>query len=1132
MKKTVHPVQWVGNVYFVQKFLLIMRLTVFLTLFTFLHTLGIETYSQETKISLSFKDAPLKEVFRSIEKETDFRFMYSSAMIDVDKKINVNLERELISEVLEEILRDTEIQYKINGRQILLSFRDERLNLGADSQQPILVEGKVTDSSNQPLPGVAIVVKGTTQGTVTDANGGYSLPNIPENATLVFSFVGMRMQEVVVGDKKRIDVEMQDETIGIDEVVAVAYGVQKKTSVTASVSSLKAEEIASEPVSNLTNSLGGKLSGVIVRQVSGQPGSDGSNIYIRGIATTGSSSPLVIVDGIPRSFDELDPNSIENITILKDAAAVAPYGVAGANGVVLVTTKRGSSGEPTIKYNGYYGIQNPTFLPDFVNLEQYAQLRNRIATNAGQPIPWTDERLQLHLSGDDPERYPNWDVLGTIIEKNTPITNHNIEVFGGNEKVKYYASLGFQRQNGMWETDYENRYSLIMNLDANVTNTTKVSFNVNGRIQKHIEPAVGEMVNQGPEWIMQLLSYAHPDMPLFFNNGLYGTYITPAVYASGEKKTNTTAIYTQLSLEQELPFIPGLSLKGTFAYDPTFIFAKAWQKVMHIHTLDVSTDPYSYIDGIWGPSEPILNERFRKFDQYTWQGSLNYNQSFGKNNISALALFEGKENTYHYMAAGRRNYSILIDELNMGSSAAADISNSGSSTLARQLGLVYRLSYNYDNKYLIETSGRYDGHYYFAPGKKWGFFPSVAVGWRLSEENFIKQNLDWVNNIKLRASYGEVGALAGSAFQYLSAYNAYGPAHAFDGNAVNAVRESAEANKNITWERAKKTDIGLEVNLWKGMLHFEADYFYEKRSNMLVNPNVVVPREYGIGLSQVNQGVMENRGIDLSLGSNYKVSNDLEISLNGTFTYARNKILEVFETSATYDNPNRRLTGKPLGVIFGYNALGYFTADDFDAEGNLKPEIATQPWGAVQPGDLRYEDVSKDGKIDNNDIVQIGKSRIPEIIYGISPNVRYKKFNLTLNFQGAGNANFRLHGAGAWPFWGNRAAYVSHLDNWTPENTDARYPRLVAGQTTNNQQVSTWWVENTSYLRLKSATLSYNVPSFICNKIGMQNARIFLAGQNLYTWTSVINFDPEMNNSQSWDYPQQTVYSVGVNLTF
>lgn len=1091
----------------------------------------------DKKVTLDARNQNLKEILRQIESKAGVKFAYSKDAIRSIEAITIRVVDEKLSDVLDKLLSPRHIRYQVIGEQIILNHlpaeddvhKSEESSAGKRIDE--IVTGKVSDEAGSTIPGVNVILKGTTLGTVTDVEGNYSLAVPDLTGTLIFSYIGYVAVEMSIQGRTTLDVTLAEDVTNLDEIVVVGYGTQKKTSVTAAVSTLDGEEIAASPVGNLSNTIAGRMPGIIVRQVSGQPGNDQGSIYIRGIATTGSSAPLIIVDGVPREFSQLDPNSIASVTVLKDAAAVAPYGVAGANGVLLVTTKRGSAGKPTIRYNGYYGIQNPTFLPDYVNLEQFAALQNRIASNAGNPPPWDEERLQRHLSGSDPDRYPNWDVFDALVEKNAPITNHNVEISGGDENVKYYTSLGYQRQNGMWETDYQNKYAMVINLDARVTNTTKVSLSINGNVRKHTQPAVGERVNQGAEYIMQLFSYAHPNLPLFFSNGTYGTYVTPAILASGYKNTDVTTVYTMLSIEQELPFVPGLKFKSNIAYDPTTTYIKAWQLPTHVHTLDVSKDPYEFIDGVWGAATPSLNETYRKSSQITWQGSFDYAGSFGKHNVSALTLFETKEVKFNTLSAGRKNYSLYIDELNTGSSAAADISNSGLSSQARQMGLVYRITYDFDSKYLFETTGRYDGHYYFAPGKKWGFFPSVALGWRISEEDFLSE-VNWIDNLKIRASYGEVGALAGSPFQYLSTYSTYGPAYAFGGSAGIGIRERSEANRNITWERAQKKNIGLEVNLWNGHLNMELDYFYEKRSNMLVTPNVVVPSEYGIGLSQVNSGVMENKGIDLAIGSTHEFSNDLSVSLNGTFTYARNKLLEVFETASTYDNPNRRITGRPLGTQFGYDALGYFSSADFEAGGALKPGIASQPWGPLLPGDIRYRDVNDDGQINDHDIVPIGRSRIPEIIYGISPSVTFKGFSLNLLFQGASNADFRLHGAGAWPFWGNRAAYASHLDNWTPENPDARYPRLVAGQTANNSQPSDWWVEDTSYLRLKSGTIGYTLPAFITEAIKIQSANIYVSGQNMYTWTKVINWDPELNNSQSWDYPQQQVFSVGANITF
>ena len=392
------------------------------------------------------------------------------------------------------------------------------------------------------------------------------------------------------------------------------------------------------------------------------------------------------------------------------------------------------------------------------------------------------------------------------------------------------------------------------------------------------------------------------------------------IYNDGYRRSNTSQVYSQLSVEQELKFISGLKLKGTIAFDPTVTFNKAWLTPISASTIDTTKIPYEYRSGIIEQPQTELNQSISKNTQLTYQMALNYAHSFAKSNIGFLSLFEAKANDLFSFGGARRNYGLNIDELDMGSSNQSDISNFGNSSKGRQIGVLYRATYDYNSKYLFEASGRYDGSYYFAPTKRFGFFPAFSAGWRLSEEQFIKKNLRWLNNLKIRGSYGEVGALAGSPFQYLSSYGVYGPAYVIGGNAVQAIRERTESNPNITWERAKKFDLGLEASLWNGLLTVEADYFYEKRSNMLTSPDVITPAEYGIGLSQVNEGVMKNRGIDLSIGSVYNISKNLQISLSGNLTYAKNTLLYVFETPATFNNPNRRLTGRSLGTQFGFEA--------------------------------------------------------------------------------------------------------------------------------------------------------------------------------------------------------------------
>lgn len=1002
------------------------------------------------------------------------------------------------------------------------------------SQQKSIIKGNVADENNTPMSGVSVNIKGSAIGTTTDPSGNYSI-SVTNNGTLLFSFVGYITKELAVSNKSEINVVMEREASSLDQVVVVGYGTQKKTSVTAAISTLKGSEIASVPIANLSNGLGGRVSGVIFKQGSGEPGKDGSNIYIRGISSTGNTQPLIIVDGIPRSFQQLDPNTIESFTVLKDAAAVAPYGVAGANGVILVTTKRGKLGAPSLSYNGYVGFQNPVALPEFVNSYQYATLRNVAAVNEGLSEPYSPEELKKFQDGSDPDAYPTFkNIWGDITNKNAILTNHNIQVSGGADRIKYYAALGYQFQEGMWPATNTRRFNLSLNLDAQVTKTTTVSFNLNGRKQKDEYPSVST------GRIFELVGYLHPLYgPLRFSNGMNGTFLTGSLFSSGYQDINSTSIYSQISIEQKLPFIQGLKLKGTIAYDPSYLMNKVWILPVQKASLDKSQTPYKINDGIWGQTKPSLSQNIDNAVQLTYQAGITFDRNFGKHNLNVLGLFEAKSNDLVSLSAQRRNFNLTIDEINLGSSSQADMSTGGGSSSARQMGLVYRVAYDYNEKYLFEASGRYDGSYYFAPENRFGFFPAFSIGWRLSEENFLKDRFGWLNNLKIRASYGEVGALAGSPFQYMSTYDVLGTNYLLGGNAVQGIRERAEPNPNITWERAKKSDIGLEGNLWNGLLNFEIDYFYEKRSNMLVNPDVIVPAEYGVALSQVNAGIMENQGVDLTLSSVHQFSKDLSVSLGANLTYAKNKVLQIYETPTTYDNPNRRKTGRPLGTQYGYHALGFFSEADFDGSGSLKQGIALQPWGKVQPGDIRYEDMNGDGKINNDDITVIGDpSAVPGIIYGFSPGVRYKGFSLDLLLQGAGKVDWYYHGSSIMPFWETMLPYVQNFDYWTPENPSAAYPRLTSSPTVNNSQTSSFWMGDASYLRLKNATLSYSIPSRIMNSIHIQSARIYLSGQNIITWTKLINYDPEIgpNNSWiangSWGYPNQKTFSVGANITF
>jgi TonB-linked SusC/RagA family outer membrane protein len=1015
------------------------------------------------------------------------------------------------------------------------------------------VKGNVKDAATgQTLPGVTIKIKGTSAGTITDAKGNFSI-NAEVTDILQFSYVGYVTVEIPVKNRGYIDVKMQPSVSkNLNEVIVVGYGTQKKTSTTAAVSTVNTQDITQKPVVNVTNSLVGRASGLIVTQSGGEPGFDGSNIQIRGTSSIGRSNPLTIVDGVPRDFSRIDPNSIATISVLKDAAAVAPYGVAGANGVILITTKQGKQGKATLTYNGYWGIQNPTKVPEFVNSYQYALLRNEANANdahdqgsAYQPFA-TSEDLQKYQDHSDPDGYADGHPLRDIIKRNRPISSHNITLSGGNEDVKYFASIAYTHQSGMWDPTYLNKYNGALSVTAKATSTTNVGISINSSVEDQHFPAFG-----AGSIIDQAMRQA-PTTPVYYSNGLWSGYIGQSligeIYHSGYQTNHNTVLYSQLFVEQKLP-LDGLSVKGVISYDngpdPLFgnntSFTRKYSTPIPFYNVNTSTNPYTYTPNIQGNTKASFYESYSQNISLTYQGQLNYAHNFGKNAVTGLAVVEYRNISYQNFNAQRINYNLDIDELNYGGPAPSDATNSGFSSGQKQIGYVYRLGYAYDNRYLFEAAGRYDGSYLFGPGHRFGFFPAFSAGWRISQESFMK-NVSWVDNLKVRASWGQSGAYPSvggniQTYQYLSPYNVYGNSAVIAGSATQGIFEALQGNPDITWEKANKADVGFEATLWKGALGIEADVFYEKRSNMLVGIGNALPAEYGIGVGLVNGGVMQNKGIDLTLTTFKQFTNDLRLDIKGTFTYARNKLLQVYENSATFNNVNRRQTGRQLGEQFGLKALGYFTSADFvdpnAAAPVLKSGIAIPSFGTVRPGDIHYADLNDDGKIDANDITDIGRPNTPGIIYGLEPHLTYKNFDLDLLFQGSGLSSTYFNNYFVWPFQSSGSATkLVYKDHWTPTNTNALYPRITGTPTSNNTQTSTWWMRNTSYLRLRSFEVGYTFSNKLLGRT-IRSLRVYAAGQNVFTWTPNVKetFDPEQGGNNQ-NYFQQRVFSFGVNATF
>ncbi|WP_132053413.1 SusC/RagA family TonB-linked outer membrane protein [Pseudocnuella soli] len=1013
------------------------------------------------------------------------------------------------------------------------------------------VRGRVVDESGSPLSSATITEKGTTNTTSTDANGLFSLNVQGQEATLVITFVGFSTKEVAVksGTNAPVIVQMSTTANSMESVIVVGYGTQRKATSTASVSTVKGAQLATVPAANISNGLAGRSTGIITRANGGRPGADNATITIRGAATTGNSSPLIVVDGVIRNnINEVDPNNIESVSVLKDAAAVAPFGLGGANGVILITTKRGTVGAPSISFGGYYGYQEPTYLPKMLSAQDYMRLKNEAyytenptGTNPTYPQTFIDEYAANNAK--DPDKYPISDALNDVVKKSSPIYQANLQVRGGSQFLKYFAGISYFKQDGMFEKSTYDRFNYNLNLDVNVTPTTTASFSLNGSMQKTAD------VDGGTGQLFRGVYKFVPVAPLTFTNGLWGESSGNApigvINSTGYYRRNTTNLLSTLAIEQKLPFIKGLSVKGSVSYDPYNYLDKQWHRPFAYYTQNTSTTPYTYTRAFSTQENSAatfawLNQQYWQQNSLTLQGYLNYARSFGKHDFTGLVVAEKRSAKQLDFSARRNNFAVDIDELSLGSSNKNDFENSGASGTSSQVGYVYRASYAFDKRYLLEASGRYDGHYFFAPGKRWTYLPAFSAGWVISNEKFFEP-VQFMDYLKVRGSWGKSGNLAGNPFQFLSAYTLRGNAYAFgDGALVQGSYVDRENNPNITWEIGKKTDVGLEAHFLRGLFRLEADYFFERRTGMLLAPNIVVPQEYGLSLAQENAGIMENRGVELSLGTTMRSKSGFQLSVDGNFTYAKNKLVQTFENPVTKNDPRRSRTGRRNGTVFGYKSMGLFTTDDDknkDGFITAADGYNVAQFGTLRPGDIRYADLggpngTPDGKIDSYDETEIGHPTTPAIIYGINVAASWKGFDFSALFQGSGMSNFNIYGFMTVAHLNNNSnsAYEYYNNRWTPENQNSRYPRAYSAPSNNNGQTSDFWLMNSSYLRLKTASLGYSIPGNLASKVRMKSLRLYVTGQNILTFSKLKFTDPETTGEQG--YPIQRTVTFGFNTTF
>lgn len=995
------------------------------------------------------------------------------------------------------------------------------------------ISGKVV-SGGQPVPGVTVKVKGTNQGAVTDADGHYSV-TAKQGDTLVFNHMSYTPQSIAVAGPS-VNASLSEVAQNVSEVVVIGYGTQKKETLTGSISVVKGADIVKSPQPNVSNSLAGRFSGVIANNRAGEPGYDNSNIYIRGLGTTGNNDVLVVVDGVPGQIgglSRLDPNDIESMSVLKDASA-AVYGSRAANGVILVTTKRGKLGKPVINYSFNQGFSSPTRLPKMADAATFAQIENEIgyynSPTSGNNQYYSDAEIQKFRDGSDPLNYPNTDWQKAVLKNSAAQQQHNLSVTGGNESVRYFTSLGMISQDGLYKnsaTKYD-QYNFRSNIDADVTKRLKVSLYLSGREEDRKFPIAGA----GD--IFRSLYRAYPTIAPFFPNGLptYGIEgSNPALLGTsigGTTKNPTQVFNGVLKGAYQIPGVEGLSVDGFYSIDKSWSFQKAFNKPYSVYKYHADTDSYEKFiqggsNGLATLSEGQLNRTMMVSNI-----KLNYTHQFGAHNIAAFVAYEQSKTSQDSLGAYRQNFpSSSTPELSQGGPANADKNNSGNSYNFTRKSYFGRLAYNYKEKYLLEAQARVDGSSTFPAGHRFGFFPSISAGYRISQEPFFK-NIKFINDLKLRGSYGSLGNDNISLFQYFDNYSLN--SQYVIGDAVQpGVDLTKLANQKVTWEVAKKLDVGLNA-IFLDHFNLEFIYFQQKRTKILTQRNASIPGSSGIVnpngsdplVPAENIGKVNSGGIEATLGYSNVTAGGFRYGINTNFTYAKSKIIYIDEAGGTLDY--QRQTGRPMNTSLLYNAIGIFrTQEDLDKHVHVS---------TAQLGDLIYEDYNKDGKIDANDQTRTNYGNIPEITYGILLNGAYKGFDASVVFAGQTHVSqYVLPESGTI---GN--FYSSWADNrWSPTHTDGTYPRVdtrASSSINGGNYANTFWLNNSSFIRLKNVELGYTINAAILTKAKINALRVYASAFNLFTITKVKDYDPEGNSGSGQFYPQQRIVNLGLNVKF
>ena len=1003
------------------------------------------------------------------------------------------------------------------------------------------VTGIVKDQTGEPIIGASVLEKGSTNGVITDLGGNFKLTvSNAVKAVLQISYVGYKTQEISVNGKTLLEVVLKEDTELLDEVVVVGYGAQKKESVVGAISQVSSKELLASPAANVSQAIAGKIPGVITTQTSGAPGQDDTKINIRGRATfAGDGSPLILVDGVERTFSQIAPDDIETISVLKDASATAVYGVRGANGVMLITTKRGRDQKPEVNLTANWQIQSPTRSDTYLDSYQSVVLLEEALKNDGLPSQFSANDIEMYrksaageLSGLDAMLYPNVDWYDEVLKKSAPAQRYNVSVRGGTKRMRYYASAELYDQKGLIkelsQDMYGNssspsyrRYAFRANMDLFLTKDLTFSVNFGTRFEERRGSNTSESstfsqtfyeMNHTPGWLFPVsyeVQNGESTKTLYGGSSQYQSNIVAALAKGGYYRATNTINETNFVLDYKMDWLTkGLSAKGMVSFDYDSYYKKMFKADFATYELN-DRDNYESMDA-YNQFNSDGELAYSKENSTTYklymEAQVNYARQFGKHDVTAMVLYN--QNDYRYNSELAKRYQ----------------------------GLVGRVTYGYDDRYLAEFNAGYNGSENFLQGKRFGFFPAVSLGWRISNEEFMAGTAQWLNNLKIRASYGEVGndiyTVNGTAqrFLYEEKWSQVSNAYYFGSSGKTGIYESQYPNLGVTWERAHKYNVGLEFGLWNGLLNGNIDVFYEKRNDILTS-YLTRPQWVGVALAAGNLGETKNSGYEIELKHNNRINEDLSYNVGLTYSHARNEIISMDEPELK--TAYRKREGNPISQYFGLIAEGFVTQADLD-----NPDFPVSTFGTVKVGDLKYKDANGDGFIDDRDESRIGYSDIPENTYALSLGVNYKGWGFSVMFQGVDHVSRYYDAEAMYAFVSGGKVKEHHLERWNPAQSEAynlqhaNYPLLhYDNYGDHNQRTNSFFLKNGSFVRLKNIELSYTLPENWSKVAGMSNCRLYVNANNLITWDHLNNLtDPESNGSNR--YPIMKTVNFGVNIKF